>query len=165
MISLQPRPILDKFDKSDPATWIATWGGTGFIKPAPGTWGSLAALPFAAFLLYLDTAYLALGIAALTPLAFYATKKFTRAAGEGDSSMIVVDEVLGQWITLLPALLSPLYFIAGFLLFRFFDILKPWPVNWLDKNMKGASGVIADDVMAGLYAAACIAGMRYYGLG
>ena len=83
--------------------------------------------------------------------------------------MIVIDEVVGQWLTLLPALfywnLNPLAIAVAFLLFRLFDVTKPWPISYIDKHVDGALGVMGDDILAGLVAALCIIGAYYAGLG
>ena len=73
-----------------------------------------------------------------------------------DSKMIVIDEVAGQWIALLPAALNPALILIAFILFRFFDILKPWPISFIDKKVPGALGVMGDDIIAGLFAAICV---------
>ena len=78
-----------------------------------------------------------------------------------DPSWIVVDEVVGMWIAAAAAPLSLLWFGIAFLLFRFFDILKPWPVGWADRKVGGGMGVMLDDVFAGLYAAVIILVARF----
>ena len=78
-----------------------------------------------------------------------------------DPSFVVIDEVAGQWIALLPAGLDPVLFVAGFLAFRLFDIWKPWPVSWADRDVPGALGVMLDDLIAGAYAAAVVYGIGY----
>ena len=84
---------------------------------------------------------------------------------EKDSSLIVVDEAVGIWIAMIPALLTPLSIGLAFLLFRFFDVLKPWPINYFDKHFKGPMGVMIDDVIAGIMAAFVLIGLRYVGIG
>ena len=79
--------------------------------------------------------------------------------------MIVIDEVAGLWIALLPALLTPLSVLTAFLLFRFFDVVKPYPVSWIDKKMQGALSIMGDDLMAGIYAAVILIGLQYVGFG
>lgn len=81
--------------------------------------------------------------------------------------MIVVDEVAGMWIALIPVAAYPsfLFIALAFLLFRFFDVLKPWPISYLDQNVDGAAGVMADDILAGVFAAFCLIGLHYVGLG
>lgn len=157
----------NNLDLKQPYVWLATWFGCGFMKPAPGTWGSAAAIPIG--LIIFGTGGLIALIAAifLVNLAgIWAADRFNRASGTHDSGMIVIDEVAGQWIALLPALhfsgFSPLWIGLSFLLFRIFDILKPWPVSVLDRKVPGGLGVMADDLAAGLYAALCITGVLLY---
>ena len=150
-----------------PALWIATWFGSGLAKKAPGTWGSLAALPFGIFFLYFGSPIiLALAIIILFPLGLWATKQVLKGSGEDhDPKMVVVDEVIGQWIALLPALLfNPFHIVLAFVLFRGFDILKPWPVSFFDQKVPGAWGVIMDDIAAGVMAAIILIGLRYVGI-
>ncbi len=137
-----------------PALLIATWFGSGLIKPAPGTWGSLAALPFAwVIATFGESWYLLPAAIALFPVGVWAATEYDRVKESHDSSEIVVDEVVGVWITL--AFVPPdwLHYLVGFVLFRLFDILKPWPVRWADRKIAGGMGVMLDDVLAAIYAA------------
>ena len=84
---------------------------------------------------------------------------------EKDSGMIVIDEAVGLWIAMIPCVLTPLSVGLAFVLFRVFDILKPFPIGWLDKRVNGATGVMIDDVLAGIYAALVLIGLRYAGFG
>lgn len=146
---------------------IATFFGTGFLRPASGTWGSLAALPAA---YGIATIAGTLGIIIATILVFaagvWATAKVTSEMAEKDPSIVVIDEVAGQWLALWPVVLGAASanaalhdlwpgWVAAFLLFRFFDIVKIWPASYFDA-MKTPFGVMADDVVAGLYAAVCV---------
>lgn len=146
------------------ATLIATMMGVGYIRPAPGTWGSLVALPWG-WLLHVLGGFplLLLGIFAGFAKGWWATAIVTKDSADHDPSEIVVDEVVGQWIALLPLsyaawsmginiLVMWPGWIAAFLLFRLFDILKPGPVGWADRR-GDALGVMLDDVIAGIFAA------------
>lgn len=140
-----------------PATLIATWFGVGRLPWAPGSWGSLAALPFAwAIAGLLGPSALAIAAALLFVIGWWAAEQVTRASGVKDDGAIVVDEVAGQWLTLSVAPLDPLAYLAGLLLFRLFDIVKPWPARWADRDLGGGLGVMLDDIIAGAYAAACL---------
>lgn len=147
---------------------ITTFGYVGLIRWAPGTWGSLAALPFA-WLIHVLGGFPALLIMTclVTVVGYLATRAEVLGAVDQDPSEIVIDEVVGQWIALFP-LSAGLWFagaapqlfpwpgwLGGFLLFRLFDIWKPWPVSWAD-GLHGALGVMLDDIIAGLMAAACV---------
>ncbi len=147
---------------------IATFGYVGLLRPGPGTWGSLAALPAGYALHWLGGfPLLALAAVLLFALGFWATSVETRGQPDADPAEIVVDEVVGLWIALMPlsaglwmagapAHLFPWPgWVAGFLLFRAFDIWKPWPVSRADA-MHGPWGVMLDDVVAGLIAAAIV---------
>ena len=143
---------------------IATFFYIGHLRPAPGTWGSLAALPAAAILYALAGPYaVVVSIAVVYALGLWATTVETAGQDDHDPSEIVIDEVVGQWLALLPVLFgaaateSPVLalwpgWIAAFVLFRLFDITKPGPVDWADRR-GDATGVMLDDVIAGLMAA------------
>ena len=138
----------------NPVNLIATWFGAGLLPKVPGTWGAFAALPFA----WLITVYggqIGLFIAALLlfVIGMVVSELYDRTKGDSDSPQIVVDEVVGQWLTLTVAPLDVLYYAAGFLLFRVADILKPWPANKVDRKLKNGFGVMLDDVVAAIYAA------------
>ena len=143
---------------------IATVGGVGHLRPAPGTWGSLAALPLA-WLLHVIAGPWLLAIAAISSFfkGLWATAKETEGKEDHDPSEIVVDELVGQWIAFLPVSFGAAHagvpltalwpgWIAAFLLFRLFDIWKPGPVGWADRR-GDAMGVMLDDVIAGVFAA------------
>ncbi|MDO1528227.1 phosphatidylglycerophosphatase A [Fulvimonas sp. R45] len=141
-----------------PAGWIACGLGSGLAPVAQGTFGSLAAiLPWLLLRelsLPLNLLVIALGFA----LGVWACELAGRALGVDDHRALVWDEFVGQWIALLPALLAPWWAVAaGFALFRLFDVWKPWPIRVLDRRLKGGLGVMADDVVAGVFAAAVLA--------
>lgn len=162
-----------------PAALIATFFGAGLLKPASGTWGSLAALPPG---LLIADAYGAPGLMLGTVLAYglghWASAAWIDGApnsadeernADKDPSPIVIDEVAGMWLTLVPltlfgAALTPLGVAAAFALFRLFDITKPWPVSWADKQLNGATGVMLDDILAGIWAAIVLLAARQFGL-
>ncbi|MHC4320677.1 MAG: phosphatidylglycerophosphatase A family protein [Planctomycetota bacterium] len=148
-------------------SWIiATWFGSGLLPKAPGTWGSLAAFPFAYIISVYTCPYaLIFGTVALFFIGIWSSNKIEKSAQIKDPGFIVVDEVVGQWIALLPlpflySFLNPNSFYlfsapmaaVAFIAFRIFDIWKPWPVNYADKNFSGGYGIMFDDVIAGMYA-------------
>lgn len=145
---------------------IATFFYIGHMRPAPGTWGSLAALPFAWVLITYTGVYgMILAIFATYGLGLWATKAQTAGKQNHDPSEIVIDEVVGMWIALIPVAYGAQMmgidtlrlwpgWVAGFALFRLFDITKPWLVGWADKR-DDATGVMLDDVIAGVFAAIC----------
>jgi len=141
----------------DPATVIATWFGVGLLPLAPGTWGSLAALPFAALIAWLFGARaLLLAAVVLFFIGWWAAHRVVRTTGVEDPGSVVVDEVVGQWLTLVVTPPDVTAYVAGFLLFRVFDVLKPWPARWLDQHVGGGLGIMADDIAAGFYAATAL---------
>jgi phosphatidylglycerophosphatase A len=137
-----------------PALMFATWFGTGLLPIAPGTWASLAALPCA---WAIRARWGAAGLAVATGITFaagcWAAGKIAKASSMGDPGEIVIDEVAGQWLALLFAPLTPLAYALVFLLFRIFDICKPWPVRWADRQVPGGLGIMLDDLLAAVYAA------------
>ncbi len=162
MIDLKPPSAPFRY----PAVWLATWFGCGLMRPAPGTWGTLGALPFGIIMmLFGGWPVLVVGIIAVSAAGYWAAERYEKLSGRHDASEIVIDEVAGVWIALLPAALNPLSVAFAFLLFRAFDILKPWPVGWADKKLPGALGVMADDLLAGVLSALCLIGIRYAGFG
>jgi len=137
-----------------PAVLLATWFGVGLIPIAPGTWGSLAALPFAWAILSLWGATgLAIAIAIVFFAGWWAAATVSKAGAIKDPGFVVIDEVAGQWLALLAAPRDPLAWVLAFLLFRIFDIWKPWPVRWADQDITGGLGVMLDDLLAAVYAA------------
>lgn len=139
------------------ATLIATFFGAGLLRPGPGTWGSLGALLLWRALAPLCAepllGWLPVALAALaTAIGIPAATCYARAVGRKDPGQVVIDEVAGQWLTLafVPIAWKPL--LAGFILFRAFDILKPWPIRRLEKLPEG-TGIVVDDLGAGVYAA------------
>ena len=136
------------------AVLIATGFGVGRLPIAPGTWGSLAALPFAWIIKWLFGWQVLLAAAVLVFfVGWWAAAHTARLTGVRDDGTIIIDEVVGQWLALLAAPTAIAAYLIGFVLFRIFDITKPWPAQWLDENVHGGLGIMADDVAAGVYAA------------
>ncbi|WP_169569156.1 phosphatidylglycerophosphatase A [Sneathiella limimaris] len=139
--------------KLHPATILSTWFWSGLSPKAPGTVGSLAALPFGfVILVYGGQIHLLLATVVVFLLGTFTTHIYVTRTGKSDPKEVVIDEVAGQWLAILVAGTSPLALLLGFLFFRLFDIWKPWPISWMDKNIKGAIGVMLDDLVAGLFA-------------
>ena len=132
---------------------FAVWFGAGLLPKAPGTWGSLAALPLAFAIVHWGSLEILAGATiAVFVIGVWASEIAARDMGVSDPSEIVIDEVAGQWLTLLVVPADPLLYACGFLLFRLFDIWKPWPISWADQKIKGGMGIMLDDVIAGVYA-------------
>jgi phosphatidylglycerophosphatase A len=146
-----------KFKLSNPVHFLALGFGSGLLKPAPGTWGTLSALP----IYYLMVSYFAVSIEVYSLtlllallLGIYLCGKTAQDVGEHDHGAIVWDEIVGFLVTMFAVQPTLTNVIAGFVLFRFFDILKPWPIKWLDQKVHGGFGIMIDDVLAGI--AACV---------
>lgn len=154
---------IQKLDFKNPAFWVATWFGCGLMRPSPGTWGTLAGLPIAMILMALGGhVALILGAGILFILGLWAAKEFEKMTGQHDSPLIVIDEVLGITLCLLPVVgMHPAYILLAFALFRFFDIVKPFPVSFFDKKIKNAYGVMLDDVMAAIYTILLLIAINY----
>ncbi len=132
--------------------FIATGAYSGYLPKAPGTWGSAVGV----------LVWLVVGEFALIPFltiigVLFIIGVFSAGAAEkivdcGDPGLVVIDEVVGQLIALTAIPYRPVPIVLGFLFFRFFDILKPFPVGWIDRHLHGGLGIMLDDVVAGLYA-------------
>jgi phosphatidylglycerophosphatase A len=152
------------------AGFLATAGGVGYAPVASGTFGSAVGV-----ILYLPLSflhpllYLATVVASLF-LGIWAADEAEQSYGKKDDGRIVIDEVVGQFITFFPLLLlaqpaavrSPVLLLLGFLSFRFFDIWKPGPARWAEQNLSGGAGVMLDDVVAGLFAALTMIPLAVY---
>lgn len=135
----------------DPLVFLATGFGSGLSPYAPGTVGTLVSLLL--FVVLKDTTWALLAICgAGFIVGVYLCSYTTRKLGVHDHGGIVWDEFIGMWITLLWVPLSPVTLLLGFVLFRLFDILKPWPIGYLDKRVEGGLGIMLDDVLAGIFA-------------
>jgi len=132
--------------------FIATGAGTGYLPMAPGTWGSMLGVALWFGLRNLGPASYVIFTAALFLVGTACAGSAEKIVDHADPGLVVIDEVVGQMIALTAVPHHPLAVLAAFLLFRFFDILKPFPVGWLDRHIHGGLGIMLDDVIAGLYA-------------
>lgn len=129
----------------------ATLGPLGYFPAAPGTWGSAAGV-LLVLLLPQDTVLLLLVVLALMVFGAVASAAAERVTGETDSGHIIIDEVAGMMVSTLFLPHTTAYLASAFILFRFFDILKPFPIRSLESSLKGGVGVMADDIAAGVMA-------------
>lgn len=139
-----------------PACFLGLGFGSGLAPKAPGTFGTLAAVPL--YFLISDFAlpvYLAIVLVAFVA-GIWICQKSAQWLGRPDPSAVVWDEIVGYLITMIAAPTGWQWVVLGFVLFRFFDILKPWPINLADKAIHGGLGIMVDDVLAGLFAFVCI---------
>jgi phosphatidylglycerophosphatase A len=154
--------------KRNPAAFLlATWFGCGYAPVGPGTAGSAAALLIAwaaAHRTAFSPPWLALWAVLVSIAGIPAATAVARAIAKKDPGIVVVDEVAGQWLTLAAVpVLNWQGCLAAFVLFRLFDIWKPPPVRWFEKLPEG-TGIVADDLMAGIYGALVLLVMRWFNL-
>ena len=159
MIDSESQNRIEK-SRGSMAILLATWFGSGRLPKAPGTWGSLAALPFAWTLhAYSSWPLLALATISVFLLGVWASCGYLARLGGDDPGPVVIDEVAGMWMTLIPAAyLSPytpdiVTYGVGFILFRIADIFKPWPASWADRTIHGGLGIMLDDIIAAVFSA------------
>lgn len=130
--------------------------GSGLVPFMPGTWGSLAAVPLLIGMSYLSLTWFSV----VTTLSFFIGIRFCQktsdAMGLHDHGAIVWDEIVGMMIVFIAVPITPLSLALGFILFRIFDILKPWPIRMFDKKIHGGLGIMLDDVVAGAIACLCL---------
>jgi phosphatidylglycerophosphatase A len=147
-----------------PAVLLATWFGAGLLPVTPGSWGALAALPVG---WVIETFWGAPGLAIAAAIVFiagwWAAAIVAKASGIEDPGAIVIDEVAAQWLVLLAAPRDPPAWALAFLLFRIFDIWKPWPVRWADRHIHGGLGIMLDDLLAAGYAALVLSALSAIG--
>ncbi len=135
---------------------LATWGGTGYSPIASGTVGTLGAIPFYLLLALLPLPWYGATLAAFILFACWIAGRAELLFQEQDSGKIVIDEVAGFLVTMAGVFPNWQNILAGFLLFRLFDIVKIQPARWFDRELKNGFGVVLDDVAAGVYAWLCL---------
>jgi phosphatidylglycerophosphatase A len=142
----------EKFTLTDPIQFLALGFGSGLAPKAPGTFGTLSAVPIFLLMSALTPLYYAVIVTLMAVAGIYICQKAADAAGVHDHGAIVWDEIVGFLITMFMVPLSWQSILVGFALFRFFDILKPWPISFIDKKVHGGFGIMLDDVLAGFFA-------------
>lgn len=145
----------------DPVQFLATGFGAGLAPRAPGTAGTVVGLIPAWLLLNAPLGTQLVVVAALFALGVYLCGETARRLATHDHPSIVFDEIVGLLVTALVIAGSPLWLLPAFVLFRVFDIWKPWPIRDLDHRLAGGLGIMLDDLMAGVYAAACLVALRF----
>jgi phosphatidylglycerophosphatase A len=140
---------------------IATWFGCGLVPKAPGTMGSLGAIPLYLLVARQGQPWVAVATVLVTAVGVWAASVVARELGKKDPQIVVVDEVAGLLVTMLPMReVSWLAVVLGFALFRLFDVFKPWPIRKLEQ-LPGGWGIVLDDIAAGIFGAAVMAGLRF----
>ena len=146
-----------------PSLLLAFGFGSGLAPKAPGTFGTIAAIPLWLLLIQLSvsTYWILLTLAAVAGI--FISGVAAKKLDVHDHPGIVWDEFVGFWIAM--SMVKPQLgsVICGFLLFRFFDIVKPWPIGWLDKKVDGGLGIMLDDIVAGIYTAALLVLISFMG--
>ena len=138
------------------ATVMATWFGVGLIPVAPGTWGTIAAIPLYLALQHYGWWMYGMGCLVIAFAGVWVCGAAASQARSHDHGSIVWDEVAGYLVTMLFVPPTVGAVVAGFVLFRLFDIIKPWPIRWLDRRVHGGTGIMLDDLVAGLFANLCL---------
>lgn len=145
-----------------PSGFLAFGFGSGLSRLAPGTMGTLVAIPFAILLKNLSVPVFWMVLLVLFWLGVWVCDRVSRKLGVHDHGGIVWDEMVGYWLTVAFVPLQWTWLLAGFLLFRFFDIYKPWPIRLLDKNVSGGFGIMIDDILAAIFSLILLAAAQYF---
>ena len=140
----------------NPVHFMACGFGSGVMPVAPGTFGTLMAVPVFLLLQLLQLEYYLIVTGILFVAGIWLCHVTARDFGVADHGGIVWDEIVGFLITMTAAPSGWLWIVIGFFLFRLFDIIKPWPIRWIDKRIHGGFGIMLDDVLAGIYAWVCM---------
>jgi phosphatidylglycerophosphatase A len=150
-----------KLKLSNPIHLLASTFGVGLIPFAPGTWGTVAAIPFYLLLCKLPLYYYCGVVALLFGIGVWLSAITMRDLGVYDHPQIVIDETVGFFITMIAAPHSWIWIVIGFVLFRFFDILKPWPINVADEKIQNGFGIMFDDLLAAIFSLLVIQVLRF----
>lgn len=146
----------------NPVHFLALGFGSGLIPLMPGTFGSLAAIPILLAMSFVDIyVFLAITLASFL-IGIYLCGKTANDMRMHDHGSIVWDEIAGMMVVFIAIPITTLNIIIGFLLFRFFDILKPWPIRVFDKKVHGGFGIMIDDIVAGAMACLCMHALIYF---
>ncbi|WP_371188908.1 phosphatidylglycerophosphatase A [Thalassotalea maritima] len=140
------------FNLRNPVHFLALGFGSGLAPKAPGTFGTIAALPFIFLLAQFSTNVFIVGAVVISLLGIWICDKASKDAGVHDHGAIVWDEIAGFTITMIAIPLSWQTLLMGFIIFRIFDIIKPWPISLADKKVGGGFGIMLDDIIAGILA-------------
>ena len=156
------KPVKVEPNWFNPIHLLALGFGSGAAPKAPGTWGTLAAVLIYWPLSQLSPDHYLLMLLVTSVMGIYICGQTARDLGVHDHGSIVWDEFVGFWITMFAAPVGWVWVVVGFVLFRFFDIIKPWPISWIDKKVTGGFGIMLDDVIAGVMAALVLQGIAWW---
>ena len=146
---------------SNPLHLLSLGFGSGLLPKAPGTYGTLAAIPVYLLLAQLEMWFYVVAVLLVSVAGVFLCDYTSKALEVHDHPGIVIDEFAGYFVTMIAAPQGWHWLVIGFLLFRVFDILKPWPISLLDKKVKGGLGIMVDDILAGVFALVCLQFMAY----
>lgn len=146
------------------AYWLAVWFGCGHLPKAPGTAGTLGAIPLYLLIAPLGTGIVAITALFMTILGIWAAGRVVAQLQQKDPQIICIDEVAGVFTTWIVAPRTWTGLIVGVVLFRLFDQLKPWPARWAERKLTGGAGVVLDDVAAGVWGALVLLGLHALGI-
>lgn len=149
----------------DPGHCLALGLGSGLARRAPGTWGSVVGLAFAAVLLPLPGMIYGSLVLAAFVLGVWLCARTAHALGTPDHGAIVLDEIVGMLLTVSFCSSGWIGLAVGFCAFRIFDIVKPWPIRWIDRHVHGGLGIMLDDVLAAVFAALALESFEYLSFG
>ena len=155
-------PDLNRKVLTNPVHFLAFGFGSGLAPIAPGTFGTLAAIPLFLLMQNLSLPIYLLITAIVSIVGIWICGKSSDMLGVHDHSGIVWDEFAGYFVTMIAAPTGWLWIIVGFALFRLFDIWKPWPISVLDKQVHGGLGIMVDDILAGVFALIGVQGLAYF---
>lgn len=158
------KAALQKLKLTNPIHFLALGFGSGKAPIMPGTFGSAAAIPLLLSFLYLPIWGQILLTIMVCAIGVYLCDVAAKDMQMHDHSAIVWDEIAGMFITFIAVPINEINLLLGFLLFRFFDVLKPWPIGWCDKKVHGGLGIMLDDILAGLMALIVLQTTLYFGL-
>ncbi len=145
----------------DPVVFIGLGLGSGLAPKAPGTAGTLVAVPLYLAMQNLSLMWYAVITVGIILSGIWVCSYSAKKLGVHDHPAIVIDEIAGFLITMFAVPAGWVWLVTGFVLFRFFDAVKPWPISWMDRNLKGGTGIMLDDVAAGLVSLALIHAYLY----
>jgi len=147
VLRIEPKAVLQS-----PANFFALGAGLGLAPKAPGTFGTLLGIPLLFVMPQSTVAYLAV-VMLLFAFGVWCCHRCADTLGVHDHPGIVWDEVVGYLLVMVAMPRTAVWVVAGFILFRFFDILKPWPIGWIDKRIHGGLGIMLDDILAAVFSA------------
>jgi len=146
----------------NPIHFLAFGFGSGLAPVAPGTFGTLVGVPFFLFMVSLPLWSYLLLILAFFLFGVWICDRSSKLLGVHDHGGIVWDEIVGYLVTMIAAPEGWGWIVIGFILFRIFDIFKPWPIAYLDRHVSGGFGIMIDDILAGVYAMLILQLLNYY---